>query len=105
MTTQGGALVGSKTNWTLESGNVLTVDTPLVLSATSDSGVNVRRTITVAGDYMFRLTDELYHTGTQPVTVAPIGDITGCMRDSIRCSHHTYSLLSLPRFNQKYRER
>ena len=75
LTTQGGALVGSKTNWTLESGNVLTVDTPLVLSATSDSGVNVRRTITVAGDYMFRLTDELYHTGTQPVTVAPIGTV------------------------------
>ena len=75
LTTQGGALVGSKTNWTLESGNALTFDTPVVLSATSDSGVNVRRTISVAGDYMFRLTDELYHTGTQAVTVAPIGTV------------------------------
>ena len=73
--TTGGALVGAKTNWTVESGNALTVDTPIVLTATSDTGVNVRRTISVAGDYLFRVNDELFHTGTEAVTIAPIGTV------------------------------
>ena len=73
--TTGGALVGAKTNWTVESGNALTVDTPLVLTATTDSGITVRRTISVAGDYLFRLNDELIHTGTEAVTIAPIGTV------------------------------
>ena len=43
LTTTGGALVGAKTDWTVESGSVLTVDTPVVLTATSDSGHDVTR--------------------------------------------------------------
>ena len=75
LTSSGGALVGSTTQWQVEAGSTLTVDTPIVISATSDSGVQVRRTIEVAGDYLFRITDQLSHNGTQAVTVAPIGTV------------------------------
>ena len=75
LTATGGALVGARTDWTLEAGNRLTVDTPVVLSATSETGITVRRTIEVAGDYMFRMTDELTHQGGEAVTIAPIGTV------------------------------
>ena len=71
----GGGLIDGRTNWTVEAGNALTVDTPIVLSTMTESGVRVRRTISVAGDYLFRMTDELTHTGNEDVTVAPFGSV------------------------------
>jgi YidC/Oxa1 family membrane protein insertase len=74
LTSGGRGLIG-KANWTVESGNMLTVDTPVVLSIETDSGITVRRTIQVAGDYLFRITDELTHSGSEALTLAPFGSV------------------------------
>ncbi|MFN7025698.1 MAG: membrane protein insertase YidC [Pseudorhizobium sp.] len=71
-----GAVPGPGTEWTLESGEKLTVDTPVVLSFTNDRGVVFNRTISVDDHYMITVADSILNGAGEAVTFAPYGRVT-----------------------------
>ncbi len=68
-------LPGANTPWTLASGGVLSPGHSVVLSYTSPSGLAFTRTISVDGQYMFTLTDQVTNPGAAPVTVQPYASV------------------------------
>ncbi len=64
---------GANTQWSVESGTVLSTDSPLVLRWDSPSGLVFRRAIEVDQDYMFTVTQRVENTGDATVSLAPYG--------------------------------
>ena len=71
-----GTVPGPGTQWTLSSGETLTVDTPVVLTFTNEKGVVFNRTISVDDHYMITVTDSIQNGASEAVTFAPYGRVT-----------------------------
>ncbi|MCB5201436.1 membrane protein insertase YidC [Neorhizobium sp. T786] len=71
-----GTVPGPATQWTLASGEKLTVDTPVVLSFTNEKGIVFTRTIAVDDHYMLTVTDKVDNVAAEPITFAPYGRVT-----------------------------
>ncbi|RFU12955.1 membrane protein insertase YidC [Rhodobacteraceae bacterium W635] len=76
--TPGGALdydqvPGANTEWQVEGGDVLTVETPVTLIWENEGGLVFRRTISIDEDYMFSVTQSVENTGTDTARLAPYG--------------------------------
>ena len=61
------------TMWSVESGNTLTPETPLVLKWDSPSGLVFRRTIAVDDRFMFTVSQSVENTGSEARRLAPYG--------------------------------
>jgi YidC/Oxa1 family membrane protein insertase len=61
------------TPWTVESGETLSTDSPIVLQWQSPSGLIFRRAIEIDDDYMFTITQSVENPGTDTVSLAPYG--------------------------------
>ena len=66
-------LPGPDTVWTATTQTPLTTSTPLVLTWNNSEGLQFRRTITVDGNYLFTVMDEVQNTGNTPVTLYGYG--------------------------------
>ncbi|NSX54065.1 membrane protein insertase YidC [Parasulfitobacter algicola] len=64
---------GPNTLWTLEQGDELTVDTPVVLLWDNGNGLSYRRTISVDKDFMFSIEQSIENNTAEVVTMAPYG--------------------------------
>ncbi|HEX2146289.1 MAG TPA: membrane protein insertase YidC [Pseudorhizobium sp.] len=71
-----GSAPGPSTQWTLASGNKLTVETPVVLTFTNEKGVVFTRTISVDEHYMLSVADKVENPTAETVTLAPYGRVT-----------------------------
>ncbi|MEM7212812.1 MAG: membrane protein insertase YidC, partial [Pseudomonadota bacterium] len=63
------------TEWALESGNQLGVNSPITLSWDNGEGLIFRRTIDLDDEYMFRVTQSVENTTDQQISLAPYGKI------------------------------
>ncbi|WP_439521104.1 membrane protein insertase YidC [Marivita sp.] len=61
------------TDWTLESGETLTADTPITLRWDSPTGTIFRRTIEVDEDFMFTVTQSVQNASDTAMSIAPYG--------------------------------
>jgi YidC/Oxa1 family membrane protein insertase len=66
-------LPGNDTVWAAESKGALAPGQPVTLTWDNGDGLQFRRTITVDGDYMFSVTDEVANTGANPATLYGYG--------------------------------
>lgn len=64
---------GANTEWALEDGTTLTVDTPVTLRWDSPEGLVFRRLVEIDEDYMFTVTQSVENTGSAAVSLAPYG--------------------------------
>ncbi|WP_299425211.1 membrane protein insertase YidC [uncultured Shimia sp.] len=64
---------GSNTLWTVETGETLTVETPITLKWDNGAGLIFRRTISVDKDYMFSVEQTVENKGAGTVSLAPYG--------------------------------
>jgi YidC/Oxa1 family membrane protein insertase len=71
-----GTVPGPATQWTLASGETLTVDTPVVLTFTNEKGIVFTRTISVDDHYMLTVTDKVDNASAEAVSFAPYGRVT-----------------------------
>ena len=62
-----------KTEWTIESGETLSTDSPVTLSWSNDNGLTFRRTIEVDEDFMFTVTQSVENASGGTVGLAPYG--------------------------------
>jgi YidC/Oxa1 family membrane protein insertase len=67
------AVPGANTEWTLESGETLTPETPVTLRWDNGAGLIFRRTMAIDADYLFTITQTVENTGTDAVRLAPWG--------------------------------
>ena len=66
---------GPNTLWSVETGDALTPDTPLMLAWDNGAGLTFRREISVDSDFMFTVTQSVTNTGDAAATMAPYGII------------------------------
>ncbi|MDD9718870.1 membrane protein insertase YidC [Dinoroseobacter sp. PD6] len=66
---------GANTLWTVESGDTLTVDTPVVLRWENGNGLIFRRTLAVDDDFMFTVTQSVENTTETDKRMQPYGII------------------------------
>ncbi len=66
---------GGQTQWTADK-NELTPTSPVVLTARTEDGLVLTRTIAVDDQFMFTVTDRVQNATGQPVNVSPFGRIT-----------------------------
>ncbi|MEM9578845.1 MAG: membrane protein insertase YidC [Pseudomonadota bacterium] len=64
---------GPDTEWSLASGDVLSVDTPVTLTWDNDAGLTFTRIIEIDADYMFTITQSVANTSDNTFTLAPYG--------------------------------
>ncbi|GAA4215843.1 YidC/Oxa1 family membrane protein insertase [Sagittula marina] len=64
---------GANTEWSVESGETLTVDTPVVLRWDSPAGLIFRRAISVDENYMFSVSQNVENPTDADVSLAPYG--------------------------------
>ncbi|WP_417248483.1 membrane protein insertase YidC [Celeribacter sp.] len=74
----GGALApsdvpGANTEWQIESGDTLTVETPVTLVWQNATGLTFRRTISIDEDYLFTITQSVENTGSEAARMAAYG--------------------------------
>ncbi|MBR9842675.1 MAG: membrane protein insertase YidC [Rhodobacteraceae bacterium] len=67
------AVPGANTEWSVESGSKLTVDSPVTLAWDNGAGLTFRRTISVDANYMFSIDQSVENTGAGTVSLAPYG--------------------------------
>ena len=67
------AVPGANTEWTVESGETLTEDSPVTLAWDNGAGLTFRRTISVDENYMFSVAQSVENTGAGTVSLAPYG--------------------------------
>jgi YidC/Oxa1 family membrane protein insertase len=67
------AVPGPTTEWQVESGEVLTQDSPVTLVWDNGAGLVFRRTVAVDDEYMFTMTQSVENTGDAEVRLAPYG--------------------------------
>ncbi|WMT91738.1 membrane protein insertase YidC [Pelagibacterium sp. H642] len=65
------AVPDGQTEWTLESGETLTADTPITLAWENGEGLIFRRTISVDENYMFTVDQSVENTGAGDVSLFP----------------------------------
>src|SRR5690606_1995675 len=65
------ALPDGQTEWTLESGDTLTAQTPVTLAWDNGQGLVFRRTISVDEDYMFSVVQTVDNAGDADVSLFP----------------------------------
>jgi len=75
LTGNGAVTGGGQTQWT-SAQRKLTSETPIVMTARTDDGLQLTRTISVDEEYMFTITDEVRNTGTRAVNISPFGRVT-----------------------------
>ena len=63
------------TLWEVENGSTLRPETPVSLVWNNDAGLIFRRTISVDGDYMFTVRQEVENLGGAPVTLYPHAEV------------------------------
>ena len=63
----------SNTPWSLESGDILTPETPITLVWDNGAGLIFRRTIAIDDQFMFSVTQSVENTGATAVNLAPYG--------------------------------
>ncbi len=61
------------TVWSVESGNTLTVDTPVTLAWDNGAGLKFRRTIGIDDQYLFSITQSVENTGAEAARLFPYG--------------------------------
>lgn len=66
-------LPGSRTQWQLAEGDVLTPSTPVTLRWENGQGLTFLRTISVDEHYLFTVTDRIENNGASAVTLYPYG--------------------------------
>ncbi|WP_121631261.1 membrane protein insertase YidC [Tropicibacter alexandrii] len=66
---------GANTEWTIETGETLTTESPVILRWDSPSGLIFRRAISVDQDYLFTITQSVENPGDSAVSLAPYGII------------------------------
>ena len=71
-----GSVPGPSTQWTLASGDKLTVDSPVVLTFTNEKGVVFTRTISVDEHYLLNVTDKIENPTAEAISLAPYGRVT-----------------------------
>ena len=59
--------------WTLRSGSELTPETPVVLAFTTESGLEIQRTIEINDNYLFTITDQVSNTSDAEVELQRYG--------------------------------
>ncbi|MBT8168958.1 membrane protein insertase YidC [Falsiruegeria litorea] len=64
---------GANTEWTLEEGTELSVDTPITLSWTNSKNMIFRRTLAVDENYMFSVTQSVENGSDTTASMAPYG--------------------------------
>ncbi len=64
---------GANTQWTLESGDTLGVDTPVTLVWDNGKGLTFRRELAVDADYMFTVTQSVTNASGATAAMAPYG--------------------------------
>ncbi|WP_147126059.1 membrane protein insertase YidC [Shimia ponticola] len=64
---------GLRTLWSIESGDNLTVETPVTLRWDSPAGLTFRKTISVDEDFMFTVSQSVENTAAAAVRLAPYG--------------------------------
>jgi YidC/Oxa1 family membrane protein insertase len=75
-TTDGTALPGPDTEWTVVAGEQLTASNPVKLVYDNGAGLIFQRTIAVDDGYMFTVTDRVENTADTEVGLVPYGRIT-----------------------------
>jgi YidC/Oxa1 family membrane protein insertase len=76
--TPGGTLTfddvpGANTEWSVESGNTLSVGRPITLRWSNDAGLIFRRTISIDDDYLFTIAQTVENTTAAAVRLQPYG--------------------------------
>lgn len=66
---------GANTEWSVESGETLTPETPVTLVWENGNGLTFRRTIAIDENFMFSVTQSVENTGAGAVRLAPYGII------------------------------
>ena len=64
---------GANTEWTVESGETLTPETPVTLAWNNGAGLIFRRTIAIDANFMFSVTQSVENTGSSAARLAPYG--------------------------------
>ncbi len=64
---------GANTLWSIESGDTLTVDTPVTLRWDNGAGLIFRRTISIDEDFLFTISQSVENTSESAARVAPYG--------------------------------
>lgn len=64
---------GANTIWSVETGETLTVDTPVTLAWNNTKGLTFRRTIAIDDNYLFSITQSVQNDGSDSARVAAYG--------------------------------
>ena len=75
LTGNGAVTGGGQTRWTSNQ-RKLTSESPVVLTARTEDGLQLTRTIAVDERYMFTISDKIENIGTAPDNVSPFGRVT-----------------------------
>ncbi|MEB2844755.1 membrane protein insertase YidC [Rhizobiales bacterium RZME27] len=76
VSTEAGTVPNDKTQWTVASGDKLTVQTPVTLTWTNDKGVVFTRKISVDEHYMLTIDDKIDNPTTDAVNIGSYGRVT-----------------------------
>ena len=68
-----GDVPSANTPWSVETGDALSIDTPVILRWESPAGLTFRRTIAIDENYMFTVTQAVENTSGGAVSLAPYG--------------------------------
>ncbi|SFU00668.1 membrane protein insertase YidC [Sedimentitalea nanhaiensis] len=68
-----GDVPGANTEWALESGETLGVDTPVTLTWDNGKGLTFRRELAIDDNYMFTVTQSVENASGGPASMAPYG--------------------------------
>ncbi|SFO31267.1 protein translocase subunit yidC [Roseovarius lutimaris] len=69
----GESVPGANTIWSVESGETLAPDSPIILTWDNGAGLKFRRELSVDKDFMFSVHQSVENTGSAPVSLAPYG--------------------------------
>ncbi|SHL22750.1 protein translocase subunit yidC [Roseovarius marisflavi] len=69
----GESVPGANTIWSVESGETLAPDSPIILTWDNGAGLKFRRELSVDKDFMFSVRQSVENTGNAPVSLAPYG--------------------------------
>jgi len=71
----GKSVVGPQTVWQAPTGAKLTATTPVTLTADLGSGLTIKRTVSIDGNYMFTVKDEIANGTSKDVSLRPVASI------------------------------
>ena len=71
-----GTVPGPDTVWTVDGNQALTPSTPVTLTYTNNTGLTFKRTISIDDNYMFKISDTVTNSGTEPISLSSYGRVT-----------------------------